>query len=35
MLEQIKNVDTKVIDKMFLLYAESMEDMTEEFNRGI
>ncbi|MBU5473711.1 GNAT family N-acetyltransferase [Roseburia sp. MSJ-14] len=32
MLEQIKNVDTKVIDKMFLLYAESMEDMTEEFN---
>ena len=31
MLERIENVNEQVIEKMFLLYAESMADMEREF----
>ena len=31
MLERIENVNEQVIEKMFLLYAESMADMEGEF----
>mgnify|MGYP007105433247 FL=1 len=31
MLERIENVNEQVIEKMFLLYEESMADMKGEF----